>query len=340
VAAAQPRIHVYRMATAGGRCERLFQRGRRLRTAAAQSWIKETPMLTDLQIRGAQTIVVVFETGDPRGDYGAVTVIPGDTGHLTYGRLQTTLGSGNLHALIQRYCTTPGAARGDELSAYLDRLKSRDLALDDDRTLHTLLEEAGEDPVMRDVQNRFFEGLYWTPSNKAASASGITSALGASVVFDGFIQGSWGAMRDRTTQRFGGVAQLGEREWMLRYVEVRREWLATHPRADLRQTVYRMDAYRLLFDQDNWELTLPFSVRGSLIDETLLRTGARQLTRGCKGDDVRALQRALMKAGAILRTDGNFGAKTETALGAFQQQLGLPVTAKVDDPTRTALGLV
>ena len=33
-------------------------------------------MLTPLQIRGAQAIVVVFETGDPRGDYGAVTVIP------------------------------------------------------------------------------------------------------------------------------------------------------------------------------------------------------------------------------------------------------------------------
>lgn len=297
-------------------------------------------MLTDLQIRGAQAIVVVFETGDPRGDYGAVTVIPGDTGHLTYGRLQTTLGSGNLHTLIQRYCTTPGAARGGDLAAYLNRLKSRDFALDDDHTLREVLEEAGEDPVMRRVQDHFFDEVYWTPSNQAANGAGITSALGASVVFDGFIQGSWGAMRDRAIQRFGGVAQLGEREWTRRYVEVRREWLATHPRADLRQTVYRMDAYLSLFEQDNWTLALPFSVRGALIDETLLRTGTRQLARGCKGDDVRALQRALVKAGAALRTDGDFGEKTETALRAFQQQRGLPMTARADEPTRAALGLV
>jgi chitosanase len=47
-------------------------------------------MLTDLQTRAAQAIVNVFETGTPRGDYGRVTLLAGDTGHLTYGRSQTT----------------------------------------------------------------------------------------------------------------------------------------------------------------------------------------------------------------------------------------------------------
>jgi chitosanase len=50
-------------------------------------------MVTDLQKRSAEAIVNVFETGTPRGDYGQVTVVPGDTGHLTYGRSQTTLAS-------------------------------------------------------------------------------------------------------------------------------------------------------------------------------------------------------------------------------------------------------
>ena len=53
-------------------------------------------MLTELQKRAAQAIINVFETGDAQGDYGKVTLMKGDPGHLTYGRSQTTLSSGNL----------------------------------------------------------------------------------------------------------------------------------------------------------------------------------------------------------------------------------------------------
>src|SRR5690242_6887784 len=47
----------------------------------------------------AEAIVNIFETGSALGNYGAVTLIPHDSGHLTYGRSQTTLGSGNLYLL-------------------------------------------------------------------------------------------------------------------------------------------------------------------------------------------------------------------------------------------------
>lgn len=57
-------------------------------------------MLTILQKKIAQSIVNIFETGEPLGDYGNVTVLNGDTGHLTYGRSQTTLASGNLALLL------------------------------------------------------------------------------------------------------------------------------------------------------------------------------------------------------------------------------------------------
>ncbi len=43
-------------------------------------------MLTPLQKQTAQAIVNLFETSSARGDYGAVTVIAGDTGHLSFGR--------------------------------------------------------------------------------------------------------------------------------------------------------------------------------------------------------------------------------------------------------------
>ena len=76
-------------------------------------------MLTEVQKRTAQCIVNIFETGSARGDYAAVTLLPGDAGHLTYGRSQTTLGSGNLHTLIADYVNAPGARFASELSVYL-----------------------------------------------------------------------------------------------------------------------------------------------------------------------------------------------------------------------------
>ena len=60
-----------------------------------------------IQKRAAEAIVNIFETSAVLGVYGQVTLIPGDTGHLTFGRSQTTLTSKNLHKLIQHYCETP-----------------------------------------------------------------------------------------------------------------------------------------------------------------------------------------------------------------------------------------
>jgi chitosanase len=49
-------------------------------------------VLTRTQKQTAEAIINVFETGEVRGDYGRVTVLPGDGGHLSFGRAQTTLG--------------------------------------------------------------------------------------------------------------------------------------------------------------------------------------------------------------------------------------------------------
>ena len=65
-------------------------------------------MLTSTQKQTAQSIINLFETGVVLDDYGNLTVITGDTGHLTFGRSQTTLGSGNLLDLLKR---KPAGAR-------------------------------------------------------------------------------------------------------------------------------------------------------------------------------------------------------------------------------------
>ena len=63
--------------------------------------------------------------------------------------------------------------------------------------------------------------------------------------------------------------------------------------------------------------------------------------RGDRGEDVAALQRALVAAGVNVRggADGVFGAATETAVAAFQTARGLSSSGRLDVRTAIALGI-
>lgn len=310
-------------------------------------------MLTELQRRTGEAIVNIFETGRALGKYGQVTLITGDTGHLTYGRSQTTLASGNLYLLIKAYCDEPDSQFAAQLHPYLDRLAKKDTALDTDTTLRSLLREAGDDPSMHAVQDSFFDKIYWVPSAKSAAAINITSALGTGVVYDSHIHGSWGRVRDMTIQKHGKPPEVNPDEWVGFYVAERRNWLATSSIKALHGTVYRMDAFKKLIDTKNWNLTLPISVRGVRLDEDVLssdhpvRASAHDAnertlhlqTPFMVGDDVDALQQALVKAGVAIKVDGIYGHLTEAAVRRFQQQKGLTADGIVGPATRSALGL-
>lgn len=228
-------------------------------------------MLNDLQKRTAQAIVNIFETGQVRGDYACVTRLAGDSGGLTYGRSQTTRASGNLHKLIDAYCAAPGAACAAHLVPYLSKLAARDNALDTDDAFCALLRDAGADPVMRDVQDAFFDRLYWAPASREAARLGLEEALSVATVYDSFIHGSWQRMRDRTKRAEGPPAIRGERDWTQSYLHTRRAWLAGHGNHLLRRTVYRMDALLALAEEGNWPLDLPFTLRGQRITPQKLR---------------------------------------------------------------------
>ncbi len=308
-------------------------------------------MVSELQKRTAQAIVNLFETGQVLGDYGSVTLLAGDTGHLTYGRSQTTLASGNLYLLIKGYCEASGAAKGDALSAYLERLEGIDLDLDRDMGFRGLLREAGDDRAMHRVQDAFFDRVYWQPAIKSCDYIGVVTALGTSVVYDSRIHGSWHRRRDATTREHGALSDIGEQDWIGRYVEVRRAWLTGHSNALLGRTVYRMDAFRTLMDDGAWDLALPLRVRGVRIDEAALdaepplRVSAEdpdvrllRLRRPfMEGDDVRELQQALASAGIAVGTDGVFGPATETAIKAFQEREDMAADGIVGPATRAAL---
>ncbi len=309
-------------------------------------------MLTELQKKAAQAIVNIFETGRPEGEYGKVTLLPGDPGHLTYGRSQTTLSSGNLYLLIKAYANRDDAEHGSEFDAYLMRLANRDFTLDHDMRLRRLLRNAGDDPVMQAVQDDFFDRIYWAPSQKAAEATGLSTGLGCCVVYDSKIHGSWVRMRDRTIDRAGSVEESGEKEWIAKYVATRKDWLANHSIKILNKTVYRMETFQDLIAQDKWGLELPFMVRGIRLDKEVLgerpvRASAQDVeerllylqTPCMRGEDVHSVQQALIKAGFDIEVDGIFGQQTAGAVKTFQERNDLTADGIVGPATLAALGL-
>ena len=295
--------------------------------------------LTDTQLRTIQAIVNLFETGQVLGDYGQVTVIAGDSGHLTFGRSQTTLGSGGLYRLLKQYCENAGARFRQRLAAALPAAEARDTALDTDVKLHNVLRASADDVVMRDTQDEFFDETYFAPAMRTAERAGIAEPLGRAVVYDSFVHGSWSRIRDRVA---GTPESRGERPWVQDYVDARRSWLATHPRADLRATVYRMDALKRLIELDNWGLELPLVVRGAEISPSTLfgvplgafdgpQPGTRDLAFQTsaplvRGLDVRLVQLALSERGADIRADGVFGRASANRIADLQRAEGQPVT--------------
>ena len=310
-------------------------------------------MLSDLQKQAAQAIVNIFETGKTLGDYARVTLLTNDPGHLTYGRSQTTLASGNLYLLIKAYCAAPHAACAASLKPYLQRLADLDLSLDRDATLRAVLKEAGGDPVMQDTQDLFFDRVYWSPAAKLATDMGFISPLSLAVIYDSLIHGSWNAMRDRATAKAGAAKAANEKKWIGAYVEERRQWLATHPNTLLRRTVYRMDAFAALIKKGNWSLGIPMSICGVTVDEGALACRAPvvvsaddasvrnlRLTKPpMTGNDVKALQKALAGEGYTVNVDGVFGEGFEGVVKAWQEEQGLVADGVVGPATRIILKL-
>ncbi|MEJ8859471.1 peptidoglycan-binding protein [Variovorax robiniae] len=312
-------------------------------TAAAGAPAAAGP-ITATQAAAAKAIINLFETGEVLGDYGNVTLIPGDTGHLTFGRSQTTLGSGNLALLLQQYCANLGARFGARLKPSLPRFAAIDHSLDIDHKLQNVLRATADDPVMRETQDIFFDQTYWQPAVRAASKLGLNSPLATAVVYDGFVHGAWATMRDRTTQSAGAPAAIGERAWITAYVATRRAWLENNVRADLRPTVYRMDAFKRLIDQGFWALGLPLVVRGKEISQATLAAmppgcydgphpGSRPIALQsplARGLDVRLVQLGLSDRDVDIQADGVFGQTSSKLVKAWQAQNGHPANGILD----------
>lgn len=220
--------------------------------------------LTPAQRSIIERTINVVETGKPEGNYAAIVRYadgPHNIRQITYGRSQTTE-YGNLRKLVQAYVAANGLF-SHELSVYADRVGSEPLTYDNQ--FISLLRSAGrKDPVMRRVQDKFFDEVYFQPAMKWADAHQFKLALSALVIYDSFIHS--GQILWFLRQRFAAnPPSLGgdEKAWTSAYVNVRHDWLANHSRKILRKTIYRTQAFKEQIAKNNWDLNqLPLMMNG------------------------------------------------------------------------------
>lgn len=209
--------------------------------------------------------ISVFESGKKTGGYSTISIYndgPGGAKQITYGRCQTTE-SGNLKELLTRYVN---AGTGTQAALVIEnRLPGigRRPYLVDDRDLIQALRDAGREQSMQDIQDGFFDDVYFDPAYKWFHDNGFEFPLSLLVIFDSFIHS--GSILSFLRNRFpqGTPARGGdEQAWIGAYVRVRRQWLAGHTNPVLRQTVYRMRCFEDAMNKGNWNLDQPVIANG------------------------------------------------------------------------------
>jgi chitosanase len=306
--------------------------------------------LTSLEIAAAQACVSVFETGSVSDTdrYSTVAVLAGDTGGLSYGKHQVTLGSGNLYFLLQRFCKQSYSADPDVyiLSNALE-MYSRFIEL---------LQNAGKTYQMQACQDSYFNDAFWNPSQVAMRLFHFQYPLSASVIYDSFVQGSWELCRNLTTNEYGSPTTTLEQRWIKNYVDVRREWLANNSNRVIRPTAYRMDSFLNLIREGNWRLEPPFVVHGVTVTSMTLTESTdtpKPPVHGSVSENypvlyegvvnaesyVEKVQTALNSFGFPMPIDGKYGPEVAAAVLKFQRAHGLTADGKVGFITYNALGV-
>ncbi|MEK7720386.1 MAG: chitosanase, partial [Bacteroidota bacterium] len=113
------------------------------------------------------------------------------------------------------------------------------------------------DPVMQQVQDRFFDLRYFQPAMQWMDDNGFSLPLSALVIYDSYIHSGSIMMflRKRFPERTpknGG----DEKIWISQYVDTRNSWLSTHSSQLLRNTVYRTGCLEIEIARNNWYLDL------------------------------------------------------------------------------------
>lgn len=220
--------------------------------------------LTESQKRIIESVINCFETGTADGDYACISIYadgPHNIKQITYGRSQTTE-YGNLRLLVSRYVAANGKYSA-AMAPFADKVGS--VPLTDNADFKALLRKAGkEDPVMRNIQDGFFDQVYFKPAVAWADKEGFTLPLSALIIYDSFIHS--GSILWPIRQMFPECTPKGggdEKKWISQYTKARNKWLENHSRPAVRSSAYRTKDLLKMIAAENWQLEkLPVVANG------------------------------------------------------------------------------
>ncbi|MBM3071228.1 DUF2272 domain-containing protein [Lelliottia sp. RWM.1] len=225
-------------------------------------------ILTPVQKSLCERVLNAFETGSAGGDYAAIAIFhdgPHRIRQITYGRSQTTE-YGNLQELISQYVNANGLFSA-ALAPFVSLIGQTPL-VDHAQFISLLVQAGSKDPVMKSVQDTFFDARYFTPAFNWAQKYGFQEALSMLVIYDSFIHSN--GILPFLRSRFPEVPPANggnERKWITQYVDVRDAWLATHSNPELHPTVYRTKCLRFEIARGNWDLSqIPINAHGVLVE--------------------------------------------------------------------------
>lgn len=217
-------------------------------------------------------VLGVFENGHKGGNYDAYVAYKDKLYNhqfyrqITYGRFQTTE-FGNLKKLLEMYIQSNGDY-ADYFRPFLDQVGiirdgvPKSLYLDD--AFVDKLKIAGrEDSAMQEVQDEFFEKIYFQPALNWFVSQGFLLPLSLLVIFDSHIHsgGMLGFLRKRFSE-YPPILGGDEKTWITQYVATRHAWLANYETKETRASKYRTQTFKNLIAQDNWNLDKPFTTQG------------------------------------------------------------------------------
>lgn len=233
--------------------------------------VEPTDLITPNVHRICNEVINVFETGSKAGNYADVTIYKdggqGAYRQITYGKAGSTQ-DGTLDVLLANYITAAQkegmSSAAKVIQSYLPIKNNRSLV--DNKEFIQALKDAGKEPVMKEVQDQFFDDAYWAPALRWFKSNGFTLPLSMLVIFDSFIHS--GGILDFLRKRFKAVPPAAggdEKEWITQYVSTRKSWLANHSNTILRKTTYRMDTMQRAISAGNWNLTSPLNANGVIV---------------------------------------------------------------------------
>jgi chitosanase len=238
--------------------------------------------LTADQKNRAVQLTSLFENGKIEIQYAYAENLDDGRG-ITAGRAGFTTRDGDAYMVVKAYANIKP---GNKLQKYLEPLKK--LAEEESDSTDSLSgfkkawKEAAKDSKFRDSQDYIVDKLYFQPSQKYANDSGLKTAIARAFFYDTIIQHGDGDDKDSirsliksTNSKLDGSPKDGvdELKWLEKFMDVRKIHLSDAADESTRDawadSIGRVDVYKQIFNDENYELKGPIEIKTKEYDTTI-----------------------------------------------------------------------